>query len=141
MAQPVVHIQKLPDAGLAVAWAGQRTLTIDRSQQAGGADRGFRPGELLRLAVGACTYISLCREAAKRAIELRRVEIDVHVEWGGEPERIQEITCAVMVEAEASEADIRDLIRCADQSAEIVNSLRLGVAITTTDAQAVSNVP
>jgi uncharacterized OsmC-like protein len=138
MAQSNVHIRKLPDSDLAVGWAGQHTLTIDRSAYTGGAGRGFSGGELLRLAVGACYAIALSREAAKRGMALSSVDIDVQAEWAGSPERVQQISCALSVAAPADEAAIRDLIRHVDQNAEIVGSLRAGFAITLADIRAVA---
>lgn len=136
MAQSTVQIHKLHDSTLAVGWAGQHTLAIDRPERSGGTGRGFSAGELLRLAVGACYAISLSREAVKRGLALTGVELDVQIEWDGEPERIQRISCVATVTAEASEEAIRDLIRNADQRAEVVNSLRPAFAVTLADLRA-----
>lgn len=129
MAESHVHIRALPDTSLALGWAGAHTLTIDRSERWGGTGKGFSSGELLRLAVGACYALSLQREAAQRGIALTRVAIDVQAEWGGEPERVQWITCAVTLDAPASEADIQELVRAADLAGEVTNTLRQGTTI------------
>lgn len=129
MAESHVHIRTLPDTSLSLGWAGAHTLTIDRSERRGGTGKGFSAGELLRLAVGACYAISLQREATRRGIALTRIDIDVQAEWGGEPERVQQMTCFVAVDAGASEVDIRDLIREADLTGEVANTLRQGTVV------------
>jgi hypothetical protein len=40
MAQTIVRVRTVQDACVAVGWTGPRTLTIDRSEQAGGT--GFQ---------------------------------------------------------------------------------------------------
>ncbi len=135
MAETPVHLRIVPDTTLAVAWAGARTLTIDRSERSGGSGRGFGAGELLRLAIGACYAISLQREATRRGIALTRVEIDVQAAWAGDPERAEHMRCIVAVDAEASATEIGELIRHADQTAEVTNSVRAGTPVTVIDAR------
>lgn len=135
------HIRTVQDASTAVGWAGQRTLTIDRPESAGGMGLGYSGGELLLLAIGACYCNDLFREAAQRSIVVTNVAIDVCADWGGEPLRAQQITYTVKVAADASDAEINDLIRHTDQVAEIANSLRLGSTVTLTDARTVAATP
>ncbi len=47
MAQTSVRVRTVQDACVAVGWAGHRTLTVDRPEQAGGMGLGFNGGELL----------------------------------------------------------------------------------------------
>ena len=49
MAQTSVRVRTVQDACVAVGWAGHRTLTVDRPEQAGGMGLGFNGGELLLL--------------------------------------------------------------------------------------------
>lgn len=137
MTQTSAHIRTVSGASMAVGWAGHHTLTIDRSEQAGGTGLGYSGGELLLLAIGACYCNDLFREAAQRAIVVQSVHVDVRCEWNGEPLRAQDVTVAVVVVAEASEADILALIHHTNQIAEVPNSLRLGTAVTLADARAV----
>ena len=44
MAQTTVRVRTVQDACVAVGWAGRRTLTVDRPEQAGGMGLGFNGG-------------------------------------------------------------------------------------------------
>jgi organic hydroperoxide reductase OsmC/OhrA len=138
MAQTSIHIRTMHDASTAVGWAGHRTLTIDRDMQAGGMGLGFNGGELLLLAIGGCYCNDLFREALKRSIVIKRVQVDVQADWGGEPVRAQNVTLSPRVEANADETEILDLILATDRVAEIPNSLRLGTPVHLRDHQAIS---
>jgi organic hydroperoxide reductase OsmC/OhrA len=138
MAQTTVRVRTVQDACVAVGWTGHRTLTIDRPEQAGGTGLGFNGGELLLLAIGGCYCNDIFREAAKRGIAIKSVQVDVEADWGGEPVRAQHVTLAPRIEAQASEAEILDLIAYADRIAEIPNSLRMGTPVTLRDVQAVT---
>lgn len=138
MAQTAVQIRTVHEASTAVGWAGQRTLTIDRPEQAGGLGLGYSGGELLLLSIGACYCNDIFREAAKQGITVKSVQITVEADWGGEPVRAQNVTFSAKVEAEATEEDIRALMEHTDGVAEIPNSLRLGTPVHMTNIQAVS---
>ncbi|MBZ5598277.1 MAG: OsmC family protein [Acidobacteriia bacterium] len=129
MPQTTVEIRSLGDSSLAVGSSGPRTVTIDRTKEAGGLGLGFNGGELLLLAVGGCYSNDLYREAAKRGIKVRGVQVRVDADWGGEPVRAQNLSFSVTVEAEAAEAEIVELIRHTDRVAEIPNSLRLATQV------------
>ena len=137
MAQTAIHVRTVHGASVAVGWAGHRTVTIDRPEEAGGMGLGYNGGELLCLALGACFTNDIYREAAKRGIVVRSVSVDVSADWGGDPMRAQDITFTTSVEAEASEAEIQELIAHTDRVAEIHNSLRTGTSVTLTDARAI----
>ena len=134
MAQTSVRVRTVQDACVAVGWTRHRTLTVDRPEQAGGMGLGFNGGELLLLAIGGCYCNDLFREAAKRGMVIKSVQVD----WGGEPVRAQHVTYSTRIEAEASEADILALIEQTDRVAEIPNSLRLGTPVMLAEAQAIS---
>lgn len=137
MAQTSVHVHTMHEASTAVGWAGNRTLTIDRPEQAGGMGLGYNGGELLLLAIGACYCNDIFREAAKLDIAVKSVHIDVEGDWGGEPVRAQNVSFSVRVEADGDEAQIRALIEHTDRVAEIHNSLRHGTSVTLTGIQAI----
>lgn len=141
MAQTIVHVRREPGASVALGQAGEHSLSIDRSKRGGGAGMGFSPGQLLQLAIGACYYVGLHREAAKRSLVLTQVAVDVAADWGGSPARLQQLSCTVTVEAEASEAEILDLIRHADQTGEIIDVLRTGASVVLGEARAVTRSP
>ena len=138
MAQTTVEVRTLAGSSLAVGSSGPRTVTIDRSREAGGLGLGFNGGELLLLAVGGCYSNDIYREAQKRGIAVHDVQITVDADWGGDPVRAQNVTFSVRVEADADEARILDLIRHTDRVAEIPNSLRMGTEVKLALAQAVS---
>ena len=138
MAQTSVRVRTVQDACVAVGWTGHRTLTVDRSEQAGGMGLGFNGGELLLLAIGGCYCNDTFREAAKLGMVIKSVQVDVQADWGGDPVRAQNVTYSTRIEAEASIPDILALIEQTDQVAEIPNSLRLGTPVMLTEAQAIS---
>lgn len=137
MTQTTTHIRTVQNSCVAVGWARQRTLTIDRDTLAGGMGLGFNGGELLLLAIGGCYCNNLFREAARRSIEITSVQVDVEADWGGDPVRAQHITLTPHIEAKANTAEILDLITATDRVAEIPNSLRLGTSVTLRDPQAI----
>jgi putative redox protein len=126
MSHTSVEIRSLADGSLAVGSAGARTVTIDRSKEAGGLGLGFNGGELLLLAIGGCYSNDLFREADKRGIKVRNVRVKVTAEWGGTPVRAQNVSLSAQMEADASEQEILELMRHTDRVAEIPNSLRCG---------------
>lgn len=138
MAQMTVHVRTVHEAPTAVGWAGNRTLTIDRPEQAGGMGLGYSGGELLFLSIGACYCNDIFREADKRGIVVKSVQVKVSGDWGGEPVRAQNVTFSAKVEAEASEAEIRALMEHTDRVAEIPNSLRMGTPVQLAGVQAIS---
>ncbi|HEV2235642.1 MAG TPA: OsmC family protein, partial [Ktedonobacterales bacterium] len=107
---------------------------------AGGMGLGFSGGELLLLAIGGCYCNDIFREAARLGIAVTGVQVEVRADWGGDPVRAQNVAYSARVEAQASEAAIRELIAHTDRVAEIPNSLRLGTPVALTDAQAISTI-
>jgi uncharacterized OsmC-like protein len=137
MPQTTVSISTVHNSSLAVGWAGDRTLTIDRKKEAGGMGLGYSGGELLLLAIGACYTNDLYREAARRNLRIRSVQVEVQADWAGEPARAQNVHFSARVEAEATEQEILKLIEDTDRVAEIHNSLRLGTPIRLAAAHAI----
>lgn len=138
MTQTRAHIRTVSDSSIAVGWSGHRTITIDRTEQAGGSGLGYSGGELLLLAIGACYCNDLFREAANAGIAIQSVTIDVQCTWGGEPVVGQNVAVAVEVTAESSEEEILALIQHTDRVAEVPNSLRSATAVTISDVRAVA---
>jgi putative redox protein len=132
-----VHSKTVHDAPVAVGWAGERTLTIDRPKEGGGMGLGFNGGQLLFLAIAACYSNDIWREAAKMGIEVKSVDVDVEGEFG-ESGRAQNVTFSVRVEADASEDEIRKLVEHTDRVAEIHNSLRMGTEVRLAGVEAVT---
>lgn len=106
----------------------EHSLTVAPKQEGGGSS--VNGGEMLFLALATCYCNDLYREAARREIVVRRVEVEVHGEFAPVPGASAEnITYDVRVEADAPEEQILDLIRHTDTVAEVQNTLRQGVTV------------
>jgi len=87
-------------------------------------------GELLFLALATCYCNDIYREAAKRGLKVEQVEVEVDGEFGTEGEPAKNVTYRARVTAQASEAEIRELMRHTDRVAEIQNTLRVETPVT-----------
>ncbi len=74
-------------------------------------------GELLFLALATCYCNDVYREAAKRGIKVEQVEVEVEGDFGAEGEPAKSITYRAKVAAQASEAQIRELMQHTDRVA------------------------
>ena len=68
-------------------------------------------------------------EATKRGVEVQGIEVEVTGTFGNRGEPARDISYRVQVLAEASQAEIDDLIRATDSVAEIQKTLRTGCAV------------
>jgi uncharacterized OsmC-like protein len=98
--------------------------------KAGGKGSAVNGGELLFSALATCVCNDVYREAAKRQIEIKFVEVNVTGEFGKEGEAGFNIEYSVNINADASEEEIRELINYVDKVAEVHNTLRVGTAVT-----------
>lgn len=135
-----VEIRTVAGSSLAVGSSGPRAITIDRARESGGLGLGFNGGELLLLAIGGCYSNDIFREAAKRGITVKNVQVTVMADWGGEPVRAQNVSFDAVVEADATESEIVDLIRHTDRVAEIPNSLRMGTDVKISGIKAIASL-
>ena len=87
-------------------------------------------GELLFLALATCYCNDIYREAAKRGITVKQVEVQAEGEFGTEGEPAKNITYSARVSAHASEAEIRELMTHTDRVSEIQNTLRNATTVT-----------
>ena len=86
-------------------------------------------GELLCLALATCYCNDVYREAAVRRIEVSRVVVHVHADFGVSGEPAAGLRYRADVSANATEPDIRALMLHTDRVAEIQNTLRRGIAV------------
>ena len=86
-------------------------------------------GELLFLALATCYCNDLYREAAKRNIQIEKVEIEVNGDFGAEGESATNVTYKAKVHAKGTEEEIRALMEYTDTVAEIQNTLRAGTDV------------
>jgi organic hydroperoxide reductase OsmC/OhrA len=116
---------------------GEHSIVIP--PKASGFGSSANGGELLFLALATCYCNDIYREAAKRNIVVRRVQVAVAGEFGDAPgSPAENITYKAIVEAEAPSQDILDLMRHTDTVAEIQNSLRQATSVTLQTMEAVS---
>lgn len=94
-------------------------------------------GELLFLALASCYCNDIYREAAKRNIKVERVEVDVEGEFGAEGVPAQNVTYRAKVFAQASEEEIRELMKFTDTVAEIQNTLRVGTPVSLSQVEVI----
>ena len=86
-------------------------------------------GEILMVALATCFCNDIYREAAKRQIEVKSVEVEFHSDFGSEGEPGTNFRYKAKVDSTASPTEIQDLIHHTDQIAEIHNTLRKGVNV------------
>jgi uncharacterized OsmC-like protein len=96
-------------------------------------------GEVLFLALATCYCNDIYREAAKRNIDVERVEVEVEGDFGAEGEPATNVIYRAKVKANASEAEILDLMRYTDTVAEIQNTLRIETPVSLSSME-VNNV-
>lgn len=94
--------------------------------KADGKGSSVNGGELLFAALATCFCNDLYREAAKRQIDIRSVEVNVSGEFGPEGEAARNIHYEVKVDADLTEQEIDELVTTVDKLAEIHNTLRVG---------------
>ena len=87
-------------------------------------------GELLFLALATCYCNDIYREAAKRGLKVEQIEVEVEGDFGAEGEPAKNVTYRAQATAQASEADIRELMISTDRVAEIQNTLRVETPVT-----------
>ena len=114
----------------------RRSITIE--PKATGFGSSVNGGELLFLALATCYCNDLYREAAKRGIEVERVEVTVEGDFGAEGEPAKNIEYHATVAAKAPKEEIESLIRDTDRVAEIQNTLRAATPVELTNIEAFS---
>jgi organic hydroperoxide reductase OsmC/OhrA len=95
-------------------------------------------GELLFLALATCYCNDIYREAAKRGLKVERVEVEVEGEFGADGEPAKNVSYRAKVTAQASEAEIRELMSQTDRVAEIQNTLRLETPVILSSIEVVT---
>jgi|SRR3569833_1183882 len=103
--------------------------TISIAAKPTGYGSSVNGGELLLLALATCFCNDIYREAAKKNITISNVEVEVTGEFGAEGEPGFNFQYKANVTADASQAEIDDLISHTDKVAEIHNTLRKGLNV------------
>src|SRR5512138_2597766 len=94
-------------------------------------------GELLFLALASCYCNDIYREASKRGIKVERVEVVVEGDFGAEGEPARNVVYRARVYADASEDEIRELMKFTDTVAEIQNTMRTETPVILTELEVV----
>jgi len=106
--------------------------------KASGYGSSVNGGELLFLALATCYCNDIYREAAKRAIKVESVEVEVRGDFGAEGEPAANVVYRARVTAHAGQEAIRALMQATDRVAEIQNTLRVGTPVGLNQIEAVS---
>ena len=106
--------------------ASKQLLIPSKSEGNGSSVNG---GELLFLALATCFCNDIYREATKRRMEIKSVEVVVSGEFGAEGEAGFSIEYEAKVDSDATEEEIKDLIFYVDKVAEVHNTLRVGTPV------------
>lgn len=114
----------------------QHEITI--APKSTGFGSSVNGGELLFLALATCYCNDIYREAAKRGIVVERVEVTVEGDFEAEGAGATNVSYHATVAAQASEEEIRSLMRDTDQVAEIQNTLRAATPVQLGQIEAIS---
>jgi uncharacterized OsmC-like protein len=106
--------------------------------KASGFGSSANGGELLLLALATCYCNDIYREAAKRNIKVERVEVEVDGDFGAEGEPAKNVVYRAKVAAQASEEEIRELMRFTDTVAEIHNTFRVKTPVVLSQIEVIS---
>jgi uncharacterized OsmC-like protein len=98
--------------------------------KAEGFGSSINGGELLFLSLATCFCNDIYREAAKRNINIKSVDINVTGEFGKEGEPASNIVYDVNIQSRSSKEEIKQLINDVDKIAEVHNTLRKGITVT-----------
>ena len=113
-----------------------QALPVPGRPEAGGS--AVNGGELLCLALATCYCNDAYREAAKRGIDVVRVEALAQAEFDAPGEPAKRMRYRATVHARAPQAAIRELMLHTDRVAEIQATLRQGMEVLMDDAVAIS---
>lgn len=114
-----------------------RVHSITIPPQPTGYGSSANGGELLFLALATCYCNDIYREAAKRNIKVERVELEVDGDFGAEGEPAKNVTYRARVTAQASEEEIREMMKFTDTVAEIQNTLRIETPVVLSQIEVV----
>lgn len=106
--------------------------------KAEGSGSSVNGGELLFLALATCYCNDIYREAAKRKMPVSNVEVTVEGDFGKEGEPARNVIYSARVTAQASENEIKELMRYTDSAAEIQNTLRISTQVFLNNIEAIS---
>jgi uncharacterized OsmC-like protein len=86
-------------------------------------------GELLFLSLATYFCNDIYREAERRQITIKSIEVCVSGDFGNEGEPASNISYQADIQSDHSDGEITDLINHVDKVAEIHNTLRQGIKV------------
>jgi organic hydroperoxide reductase OsmC/OhrA len=126
-----VTLRGIPDTEACVGLAGAHIVTVDRPEgKAGGRGLGFNGGQLLALAIGGCLCNDLYYVAHEMGARLTSIAVDVTVTFDGEPLIATAAAVRICVEAADETTDVAALVRRAQASSTVSNSIARGVPVS-----------
>ena len=131
------RIQNSKDDHQVTLQTEQNVHSINIPPKASGFGSSANGGELLLLAVATCYCNDIYREAAKRNFQVERVVVEVDGDFGAEGEPANNVVYRAKVAAQASEEEIRELMRFTDTVAEIQNTLRVVTPVTLSQVEVI----
>lgn len=115
----------------------EKEQSIQIPSKAQGYGSSVSGGEMLFLALATCYCNDIYREAAKRGIQVERVEVQVDGEFEREGGAASNVTYRARVKGGASKEEILDLMRHTDRVAEIQNTLRAATPVELSDCEVI----
>lgn len=112
-----------------IVTTGDNVKSISIPPKADGKGSSVNGGELLTLALATCYSNDIYREAAKKNIEIKNINVTCSAEFSGEGLPGENFLYWVDIEADESEDTVCELLRHTDTVAEIHNTLRKGVEV------------
>ena len=120
----VARVDNSPERHAVTVNTNERARELSIAPKTEGGWSSVNGGELLCLALATCYCNDLYREAAKRGIEIRRVEVEAEALFGTEGAPAERLAYHARVSAWVSRQEIIDLMQHTDTVAEIQNTLR-----------------
>ncbi|HYF68580.1 MAG TPA: OsmC family protein [Ohtaekwangia sp.] len=102
---------------------------ISIPSKSSGQGSSINGGELLFLSLATCFCNDVYREADRRRIHIKSIEVSVFGDFGGEGEPASNISYKVNIQSDHDEIEINNLINHVDKVAEIHNTLRKGTKV------------
>lgn len=125
-----VELRSIPDTQAAAGWAGGHAIVVDRPEgKAGGMGLGFNGGQLLGLAIGGCMCNDLHYVAHEMGIRLASIRVAVEVSFEGAPLLATGAVMKVDVTSLDTNADIAGLLKRANETSTVANSIARGVPV------------
>ncbi len=130
MATMTAQFRSIPGTEAAVGWAGTQMVVADRPEgTAGGQGLGVNGGRLLALAIGGCFCNALRFVAHEMGIRLTSVQVDVTVTRDESLDLITDAVVRAEITADDSNADIEAVMKRAQETTTVGNSVRRGVPV------------